>query len=477
MKTLSSDYFSKIQAMNNPLLSKLGEKGFHFSSFTGVTEDIQYALQSEIGIYSLKNADERSLNVFKSRVQASCAKCIILFTEIQLPIEDQRVIKFALAEKKTILNELLDYFYPKRKNLQIIGVTGTNGKTSVAYFIFQIMNMIGRKSSYVGTIGIIDSQFNERKINNTMPGHVEMRRTFDTHKDSEYFVVEATSIGLIQERLGDFKLDLAIWTNFTQDHLDYHKDMGNYFLAKLKIAEYLKDNSKLLLLKSQKKLKEMIVSERPILADKLVSIEDSAYDKEIAHTEFSMGFMHDNLVLALATIENLIQVKPSSKVLSLLKSPPGRFQVLSFKDSTSKAVIDYAHTPDALENLIKAARSQFAHYKLVLVFGCGGNRDRLKRPLMGKIGEKLCDGLIITSDNPRFEEPEEIIQEILNGIVAKDRVQVEVDREKAIQLAILIGKKQPAVIIIAGKGHETGQEIKGKVFPFSDHELVAKLIS
>lgn len=453
--------------MSNSTFARLSKIGVNIKDFFGVTEDIQSSDENELGLYTLHSDEPNRLKLLQSRLAESKAKKIILFTDCNIELNLNRIGICKLAEKNQILSDLIDHFYPPRSNISLVGITGTNGKTSVAYLLYQLLNKQGASTVYVGTLGVINAKNKIKKINNTMPGYLELRKTIHMNHDSNIFVLELTSIGLEQNRIGDLDIDLGVWTNFTQDHLDYHLTMENYFESKKKIFHHLKDSAKVLLLSSQVNL----VNELNAFEHKLSLIDSSDYEEVLLNSPFRSGFMRENLILALAALREIIGLKNIKALdMNALNQPPGRFQLLAAKNCTF--VIDYAHTPDALENLLIAARKEFKSKKIILVFGCGGNRDKTKRAIMGGIAEKYCDELVVTSDNPRFEDPLSIIQDILHGVKAQSKAKVIPERSLAIDQAYKMAQIAPSVVVIAGKGHEIGQEVMGEIIPYSDYEYV-----
>ncbi|MBP5297138.1 MAG: hypothetical protein J6Y94_07400, partial [Bacteriovoracaceae bacterium] len=264
----------------------------------------------------------------------------------------------------------------------------------------------------------------------------------------------------------------------SQDHLDYHQTMEAYFAAKLKILDLLRPGGKLLLPSSQKALKNKILEHTPSAPVQEADFWPKMEDLPLA---LQRGYNADNLALAYSWIKLLFKQQWAAldaaalkKIAASLNPPPGRCQWIS--QGRLHVIIDYAHTPDALENIISFLRRDFPEYKLAVIFGAGGNRDRQKRPLMGAVAAALADQVIITSDNPRDEDPAAIIAEIKAGITPPQQhlVQTQVDRRQAIHegLGQIKAKQEDWLILLAGKGHEAEQEIKGHKYHFSDEEVV-----
>ncbi|MBP5295763.1 MAG: hypothetical protein J6Y94_00320, partial [Bacteriovoracaceae bacterium] len=306
--------------------------------------------------------------------------------------------------------------------------------------------------------------------------YIELRKIFFQYTSIKYFFLEVSSHALDQQRLYDLKLDHAAWPSFSQDHLDYHLTMEEYFAAKLKIIAALRPGGKLLVPPSQKALQAKIKQAMPEAPLMTAELWPKINDLPLA---LQRGYNADNLALAYTWVKLLLPQRVAALDFSLaseqLSPPPGRCQWLKYQQH--QVVIDYAHTPDALENILCFLKNDFAEYKVAVIFGAGGNRDRQKRPLMGRMAAQYADLVIVTSDNPRDEDPAAIMQEIMAGIEGKNTkavIQREVDRKLAIARGLqeVALSKDAWIVLIAGKGHEEEQEIKGKRFHFSDEEVV-----
>jgi len=337
------------------------------------------------------------------------------------------------------------------KKLKLIAITGTNGKTSTAKMLAKILN-----AAYIGTIG-----YNYKNIKfparETTPDAITLHKILRKFLDAgaKYIVIETTSQGLAQKRLFGLNFEIGIFTNFTQDHLDYHKNMADYFKAK----QILFDQSKIAVLNKDDKASTKF-KHRKILW----------YNKANLKLKMMGEFNQYNAGAALA-VANLLRIPQefSKKILAKI-TVPGRFEPVG-----DRVVVDYAHTPDALENLLKNAR-KITKQKLICVFGCGGDRDKTKRPIMGRIATKLCDYIIITSDNPRTEKPKKIIQDIVSGITKNANFEIIENRAKAIEKAIKISEKGD-LVVIAGKGHEDYQIIGNKKYKFDDREQANNILT
>ena len=339
----------------------------------------------------------------------------------------------------------------------------------------QIASMIGHTAISIGTIGIQDINGPIiSDIDSTTPSYVELRKYINQFQDKyEVCFMEVSSHALAQNRLFDLLLDGAAWTSFSQDHLDYHRTMEEYFDAKLLIEKsFLKDHNFLLVPVLESELYNLILKNAPNAKIKLAkTLDQRGFGNKLEEKPlfYHSTYNQSNAELALQLNADLFGESAIENIkLKEIKTPLGRFSIVEL-DNENMAIVDYAHTPDALINIGNAIKNAFPVHALTVVFGCGGNRDKAKRPMMGKAVSDFADKIIVTSDNPRDESPEDIIIDILAGI--KTGYEAVIDRKKAIHAALEnIGKKE--IILIAGKGHEEYQEIKGVKHPFSDFNIV-----
>lgn len=398
------------------------------------------------------------------------------------------------------------YNNPSSK-MPVIAVTGTNGKTSVTQWIARASELSGCPAAVVGTLGS-GRPGHMAAGTLTTPDPVALQRTLAAFvKDGvKLTAMEASSIGIAEGRMDDVTLDTAVLTNITRDHLDYHKTMPAYKDAKFKLFEW--KGLKTAVINLDDPLGEELIAVlfdkgrkvvgytldavrakgRPypvVYAENLrqtaAGIQLALYWQEACETvDLSViGQFNASNMLAVAGVL-LTQGYPLNavaNVLPQLKPLPGRLQRAGNSDAEPLVLIDYAHTPDALENALKALRTvaDARNGKLWCVFGCGGNRDHGKRPQMGKIAAILADNAIITTDNPRFEDPAGIIEQIAEGVPSDKTVQTISNRGEAIYQAVLNAKPND-VVLIAGKGHEPYQEIQGVKHPFSDLDTADKAL-
>jgi UDP-N-acetylmuramoyl-L-alanyl-D-glutamate--2,6-diaminopimelate ligase len=382
--------------------------------------------------------------------------------------------------------------YPS-EDLQVFGVTGTNGKTTCAYLLAQSFELMGMKSAFIGTIGIGPVSA-IKSATHTTPDPISLQRCLAemVSENITQVCMEVSSHALHQSRVVGLNFYCVLFTNLTQDHLDYHTSMEDYGAAKAKL--FTEFASELAVINADDQFGQSLI-ERSV-SDFIVSYGEKSGDihpldlvlttKGIEFTLIGNGVDFDiespligkvnvpNLLLVCATLPALsTPVEQIQMVFKQLHAAPGRMELFT-APHMPQLVVDYAHTPDALSKALQSV----AHHcvgDLYCVFGCGGDRDRGKRVLMGQAVEALAQCVIITNDNPRSESPEAIAQDILQGFVAPNLVLLELDRAAAIRLALERAKPSDWVLI-AGKGHEITQTIGDEVYPFSDRELAAELV-
>jgi len=374
---------------------------------------------------------------------------------------------------KNYLNEISSKFY-KLKPKSIIAVTGTNGKTSVADFFYQILNANNIPVASIGTLGI---RYREKfiKTNLTSPDVITLHRNlYKLKKDKiDNVIIEASSHGLDQNRLDNLKLKAGIFTNFSQDHLDYHKSMKAYLKAKLILFKKLLPKNSYVI--ADKFIKEYSILEKISKKRQLKLLDSTKIFNDIKKLSLSLfgSFQKKNLSMAIlaARLCNLNYTKIRS-ALKKIKNVDGRLELIKKYPNDIKVFIDYAHTPDALQKVIKSLKNNF-NTNISLVFGCGGERDFKKRPLMAKIAKSFCDKIYVTDDNPRKENPKKIRKEIINHLKGSNYFNIG-NRSEAIKEAI--SRAEPnEIILIAGKGHENYQDYGNKIISISDREIIKKL--
>ena len=388
------------------------------------------------------------------------------------------------------------YNHPSKK-FGVVGVTGTNGKTSITTFLSEILNLNEKKVGLIGTIKIFDGD-KEVESNSTTPESVEVQECFNSmlNNGCDYCAMEVSSHSLVLNRVDETEFKLGLFTNLTPDHLDFHKDLEDYREAKQQlfykttVANIINidDEGGAKIYENIKNLKTpcytyAIDNEADFRATNIkidasgvaYKLTTPTYEEDIFVPVPGKFTVYNTLaVIAACYMLNI----PKEVVIEGLKNTggvAGRFETIQ-NDKGISVIVDYAHTPDALENILNTAK-EFAKGNVITVFGCGGDRDTTKRPLMGAISQKLSDICIVTSDNPRTEDPNLIIEDILEGLDKNnENYKVIVDRKEAIVEAINMAKPED-VVIIAGKGHENYQIIGKVKHHFDDKEIANECLN
>ena len=357
--------------------------------------------------------------------------------------------------RKYLEKYLKKYYYKQIKDVILIGVTGTNGKTSTSYLIYQALNLANIKCSYIGTIGFY-LENNIRKLNNTTPDICDLYEMIleSVNCGCKAVVMEVSSHALKLGRVNTLKFDYAILTNITEDHLDFHKTFKDYYKTKMSIFKKLK--------KKGTKISDIKIENYDINNDYF------EYKNQIYNTKIKGEYNIKNIIPSIIILDKMNI--DSKEIIPQLCLPPGRMQIINY--ANNKIIIDYAHTPDAMEKIIFTV-NLMNHNKIITIFGCGGNREKEKRPKMGEIASLLSDYVILTNDNPRNENPKEIIREIKQNM--NNNFKIIYDRKKAIQEGIKMLTEND-ILLILGKGHEEYQVIDNKKIFFSDLYTVYDII-
>lgn len=423
--------------------------------------------------------------------QAVEAGAAALVVERELPLPVPQVVvkntRIAMAEMAAAF-----YGYPAR-GMRIVGVTGTNGKTSTTYMLKAIAEQCGWK---VGLIGTIRNLIGERIIDTerTTPESVDLQRILREMKDEgvDLVVMEVSSHSLDQRRVHGIEFETAIFTNLTQDHLDYHKTFENYLAAKMRIFQQARqavvnrDDPH-----AETVLNALTIPYKTFGIREQADISASEIDITTRGVQFDMHCEPGNVRMyvpipglfsvfnamgaAAAALQLGISLPAIKNGIETMGSVSGRLEPLPTGGRNFTVLLDYAHTPDALENILKTARG-FAKGRIVTLFGCGGDRDHAKRPIMGEIAGRFSDFLVVTSDNPRTEDPMAIIEAVLEGVHKSGCPHIVVEnRYEAIRYALEHAEPED-VIILAGKGHENYQEVGGGKRHFDEKEIVAELL-
>lgn len=427
---------------------------------------------------------------------------VAILAQKELDIEIPVLI---VEDTSLALGQLADIFYGfPSKELYLIGVTGTNGKTTVTHLIENIFEQAKKPCGLIGTLGQrISTEAVYTDAKHTTPQAPELQATLRKMIDNglKNVVMEVSSHSLEQHRVEGCEFNGAVFTNLTQDHLDYHITMTNYSKAKSKLFSMLensKQNNFAVINLDDEFAMDMLTatpSNAKILAYSIHNEKADFIAQNIDYSSFGAKFdcktpygtkqihlkmtgefsVYNALAAICAGVLSGVDIDTCIQALESTPNVSGRFEVVS---KNPLVIVDYAHTPDGLNNVLRAARELVKDGELICLFGCGGDRDSTKRPKMAHIADTLADKVIITSDNPRSEEPQQIITDILAGIRSLDsnRIMVEIDRHDAIERAIKLAKPND-VLVVAGKGHEDYQILKDETIHFDDREEVKKALN
>jgi murE/murF fusion protein len=478
---LLGDYFQNIQATY---------KKFFFS---GISFDSDQIKKNNI-FFAIKG-NKIDGNDFISSAISNGAKIVV--TEKKINGIKNGILFIHSNNTRKLLAEVSFKINNKIPN-NIIAVTGTNGKSSIADFYYQILDLNNKKVASIGTLGIKTRKY-KKNLSNTTIDPIQLSKILNKLKKQNInnVIMEASSHGLSQNRLDGLLFDTGIFTNLSQDHLDYHKNTKNYLKAKLYLFEKLIKKRGNIITNEQipefKKIKDIAINKNLnlfSLLDKKNEFQflSHQYEGESQLLEIKYkNLIHKiklnligkvqilNILMAvIASIKSSINIKDILSVIPKIKSVEGRFEKVGKIKNNSKVILDYAHTPDALKTCLTNIKEQFPGKKITLVFGCGGNRDQNKRAKMGKIADLFSDKIYLTDDNPRLEQPSKIRKDIKKGI-KKQKVLEFSNRAKAIAEAIK-HLNTGEILLVAGKGHEKVQEIGLKKVFFSDKKNILDAI-
>jgi len=448
------------------------QKTSHTFDVTGLSLNTQNLQKGDIFI-AIQGTQKHGAEFIQHAIDKGCVAVLAEDRDIKCSVPSIRIDHLS-----SYLPDLAQTFYQEAKNIKLIGVTGTNGKTSVCLFIAQLLETLNVRTGVIGTLGISHSDI---KLSNTTPDIFTIYKSLQDYnnKGIEVAVIEASSHALIQNRLAGLAFDQAIFTNLTQDHLDYHENMNQYREAKGKLFSNSKTKTVIINRDDENHAYFLDVAKDKLI--KTFSIHDfsdyqlstKGFICRLSNYVFELPLLGQfNLSNALAAFVSIKSLGYSDGLiipkLAKLSPPAGRMEKLD----KNNIWIDYAHTPDALSNALKTLHLHYPESKLRIVFGCGGDRDKSKRQQMGKIASELAHSIVLTSDNPRNEKPADIVKDILVGIQIENNTQIILDRKTAINTAITT-LNEDEILLIAGKGHETTQIIGSKVLPFSDIEIAS----
>ena len=448
-----------------------------WTKYRGITSDSREVYDGFV-FFCVPN-DLGVATTYINQALAKGASCIVVDEKSQ--VEGHTRVK----DIHKVIADAASEFYPMQPS-NVMAVTGTNGKTSTVGFVFQILSLLGKKAATIGTLGVV-KESDVIGLDNTTPGAIDMHRYMEGFviEGIDYAAFEASSHALCQHRVDGLRIKAAAFTNLTQDHLDYHKDMKSYFEAKkILFFELLDESGTAVLNADDESYDELLKCGRKVLSYgkngndlKIISVDGSKLCLEILGKKYEIEFPvfgYFQVMNVLCAVGMLIgcgiAVDDIMQCLPKLKAPDGRLEFIGeFKGA--KIFVDYAHTPDALEKAINALKP-YAKNKTAVLFGCGGDRDATKRPKMGRIASDLADRVYVTDDNPRTEDAAVIRREIMaacpKGIDAGDR---------GLAIAKAMNDLENGdVLLVAGKGHENYQIVGKTKHHFSDKEEILALM-
>lgn len=397
-----------------------------------------------------------------------------------------------VKDTRAYLNEYLyTHYYSEIKEMNLIGVTGTNGKTTTCFLIYQMLKKLGKNPAYIGTIGFY-YQDTKKELNNTTPDTDLLYEMLLEAKNAgcDTVVMEVSSHALDKNRIYGLSFDEVGFTNLTQDHLDYHETMGNYCEAKKKLFTLTRNNKIAVINSDDDYAKNFILPENENITLSIDNGNVIITNMDFSHTNTKIKFTYEdkeyttsinmvgryniyNFLTAVFLVYKLgFSLEEILNITDTLNAPAGRMESIAYK--TNNIFIDYAHTPDAVINVLKSAE-EYKKGKVITIIGCGGDRDRKKRPIMGRAAEENSDYVIFTNDNPRTEDEQQIMNDIIKGI-NKSNHEIIFDRKEAIKKGISLLKEND-ILMILGKGHEDYQIIGKEKQHFSDKEIVLEIIS
>lgn len=473
---------------------------------TGVAIDSRKVKAGDLFL-AYRGTQVNGADYIDNAIQAG-AVAIAIDEDEEMNLQSIPVMVVKVANLRKQAGVIISRFYDEpSKQMQVIGVTGTNGKTTVSYMIAQVLFMLGKQSAIIGTIG--QGQFGKvEPTSTTTPDPVKLHSLFYSWRNEvDSVVMEVSSHALDQGRVAGIEFNTAIFTNLSRDHLDYHRTFKDYADAKFQLFQT--SGLKRVVVNIDDaygvQLIDLLPKNLNIFAYSTITIQSEINKPKINRNDVSFifcekietdqlktkltiqspwgqvtietgllgNFNRENILAAFSTLcASGFSAEQVAAALSRFTGIPGRMECFS-SESSPLLVVDYAHTPDALEKALTALRL-YGKGKLFCIFGCGGNRDVGKRSQMGAIAESLSDQIVLTNDNPRTESEKKIIENILEGIKEKSQVIIKYDRSDAIINTFLNANKDD-VILIAGKGHETTQQIGSTLLPFSDRELARRL--
>ncbi len=469
------------------------KKNFRKIFFSGISFDSSKVKKNDI-FFAIKGNKVDGNDFIQAAIKKGSK---IIITEKRIKKFQKGIFYIQTKNIRKLLAEVSFKIY-KKKPKNLIAVTGTNGKSSIADFYYQILKLNNKKAASIGTLGVKSNKVS-LNLSNTTIDPLQLGKILKKLKDQKIdnVIMEASSHGLEQNRLDGLKFNSGIFTNLSQDHLDYHKNFKNYLKAKLYLFENLIKKKGDVITDDKipefKKIKKICLNKDL----KLNTLFSKKYNFKILSHFFNgdsqvlrlklknsikqinlnlIGKIQlKNILMAIVAAEKSnINIDRILKVIPKLKPVEGRFESIGKIKNQSKVILDYAHTPEALKTCLLNLKEQFSERKIILLFGCGGNRDQNKRSKMGKIADSFSDKIYLTDDNPRYENPDKIRKDIKKGIKRKKVIEIS-DRAKAISKAIQ-NLNTGEILLVAGKGHEKTQDFGKRKLYFSDKKVILDCI-
>lgn len=470
-------------ALHTPIVEWIGPNDL---SVSGLVFDSRKAIENTM-FFAIKGTTVDGHQFIQQVIDQGC-RCIVVECKQEVPAS---VVQIIVESTAKALGELAHAFYDFPSNdIQLIGITGTNGKTTTTTLLHRLYTKLGYKTGLISTVvNLIGNE--EIPATHTTPDPVSLNALLAemVAEGCAYCFMEVSSHAVAQHRIAGLNFKVAAFTNITHDHLDYHGTFKEYIKAKKGLFDGLAKGAHALVNIDDKNGRIMVQNTNATVAtyalkshaDFMVKVVENSFNGlliTINGIELWSRLIGDFNAYNLATVFGVSQLLETDKIevltiLSQLESVDGRFQFMKSQTGTI-AIVDYAHTPDALLNVLKTIENiRTRNEQVITVVGCGGDRDALKRPEMAKIATEMSNRVILTSDNPRTEDPQSILNQMEAGVEPQQRAKVLsiLDRDQAIKTAVALSQPED-IILVAGKGHEKYQDIKGVKHPFDDYEIV-----
>ena len=424
-------------------------------------------------IFLFNSTDNKKFSIYKKLAYRK--KCKFIICNIKLKKKtNQKTFSYFYFKNKKDLENIASIFY-NFNTLKLIFVTGTNGKTSIAYGANKLFSINGIKTSYIGTLGFYINSKKIKKLNNTKPSYFDLLNLLQIANNNfvKYIFIEVSSIGYSEGRIGNLNYNYCVLTNLKSDHLDYHKNLKNYHLAKLNLIKKHRLKNSILFLQDDllknkfKYMNNKIFTYSGFKSKNKISIVEKKAGKyliSIKNKSYIINSFNDYMIKNFVTILMLYNKILKKFPIKINKSiyPPGRSEIV-YNKNNKIIIIDYAHSKDAYENLL--SRLPLLNKNIIIIYGCGGDRDKIKRAQIAKVISKYTSLQIITDDNPRNEDPASIRRVLIKH--SSNPLEVP-NRKRAIKFGINYIKKNDGILVIAGKGHEDTQNYKDKYYFFND---------